>query len=68
MNDTCRACGNTPKECMCLPAGMTCSDCLLFIRCKRLIGSLTGKETTCDWHPVRFTAFARSASREEASR
>jgi hypothetical protein len=37
-----------------LPEGKTCSDCRSWARCKKFIGSLTGKETTCDWAPSRF--------------
>jgi hypothetical protein len=37
-----------------LPAGKTCSDCAHWKRCKALIQSMTGKETTCDFAPSRF--------------
>jgi hypothetical protein len=37
-----------------LPVGKTCSDCRKWSQCKRIIGSLTGKETICDWAPSRF--------------
>lgn len=36
-----------------LPPGKTCSDCVHFARCARLVGA---KETwtSCDWSPSRF--------------
>jgi hypothetical protein len=37
-----------------LPPGMTCADCRFYEHtCKWLI-SYTGKETACDWYPVKF--------------
>ena len=37
-----------------LPEGMTCGDCLLWLRCKALISSLSASGTRCDWNPSHF--------------
>lgn len=51
----------TPTNPMDLPAGLTCGDCAHFKpKCSRLIASLTGKETRCDWSPSRFRVKAVS--------
>lgn len=45
-----------------LPPDKTCSDCVHFARCARLVGA---KETwtTCDWSPSRFQAICREGPR-----
>lgn len=47
-------CGDcTPKTCMTLPAGKTCSDCALLNKCKAYFGCKP-ENTKCDFFPRRF--------------
>lgn len=47
-----------------LPEGKTCSDCRNWPSCRAFVGSLTGKETSCDWAPNRFVESNESLMRQ----
>jgi hypothetical protein len=49
----CRGKDCTPDTCMKLPEGKTCGACVLFGRCKVLIG-VAPDDTICDFHPRKF--------------
>ena len=38
-----------------LPEGKTCADCRHFERTCRWLISYKGHETSCDWHPSKFS-------------
>ena len=43
------------RQCMDLPEGKTCGDCLMFNRCKRFLGQWINKKTTkCSFEPIQF--------------
>ncbi len=46
-----RAC--TPADCMRLPLGVTCGDCLHVAKCVAMFGKKP-TDTTCDWFPRKF--------------
>lgn len=53
------ACGNCDyrkcccRQCMQLPAGKKCADCVHVVRCTTMFG-VKQTNTTCDFYPVRF--------------
>lgn len=42
-----------PENCMSLPSGKTCNDCVHFYRCSLLFGH-TQTDNYCDFFPRRF--------------
>jgi len=44
----------TPEDCMILPDGKTCGDCVHRRWCENIIGK-TLQDDTCDFFPRRFT-------------
>lgn len=45
--------GKTQFASMDLPAGKTCEDCVHFKRTCSWLLSYSGKETSCDWFPIK---------------
>jgi len=50
---------------MALPDNHICSECAHFAKfCKSFLG-YSGKESACDWYPIRFVLLPRVETREE---
>ena len=46
---------NCKHQCMFLPAGMTCGDCINIDWCSKVYG-VKPEYTSCDFEPIRFRA------------
>lgn len=46
---------NCKHQCMFLPDGMTCGDCINFDWCSKVYG-IKPEYTSCDFEPIRFKA------------
>lgn len=44
---------NCKRQCMLLPAGKTCADCIFVERCTMFFGAKP-ENTSCDFEPIRF--------------
>ncbi len=52
---SCKFVNKCKHQCMDLPEGKTCGDCLMFNRCKMFLGQRINKENTkCDFEPIKF--------------
>ena len=70
MMDRCPKCKDDKQYCMCLPEGLTCTDCARFNYCKKLGTIREEQQARCDWHPVRFVVNPRAylAEKERADK
>jgi len=71
----CVRCGRSREHCTCptfasmaLPEGKTCADCVHFKRTCVWLISYTGRETSCDWYPIRFVPIQSPENHQESTK
>ena len=53
--ENCKHRHNCNRQCMDLPVGKTCGDCVFFESCRTFCGKFIKRENTrCDFEPIKF--------------